>query len=276
MANLFRGSVLLKNNQFVDPVFLPKYQDKAIYEVLRIIDGVPVFWREHYLRLKNSAKLAHVSIDLQEEEFAFRLRNIIQKSKYDIGNIRLLFVVENDRIISYFYFVPHKYPEFSEYQNGVDVGILHAERISPQVKVVQKQLRDRALQMKNEKGFYEILLVNKYGQLTEGSQSNVFFVKGNEFFTAEAGQVLKGITRKKVMERITSMDCNINETHVSIDELSEFDSIFLTGTSPKVLPVAKVEHMRFETSNPFVLELMKSYDQLLLEEINNNKSFFSS
>ena len=41
---------------------------KVIYEVIRIINGKPLFYEEHYERMKNSFKLSNVEFKITEEE----------------------------------------------------------------------------------------------------------------------------------------------------------------------------------------------------------------
>ena len=41
---------------------------KIIYEVIRIINGKPLFYEEHYERMKNSFKLSNEEFKISEEE----------------------------------------------------------------------------------------------------------------------------------------------------------------------------------------------------------------
>ena len=58
-------------------------------------------------------------------------------------------------------------------------------------------IRERPVRLISDNKLYEVLLVDRNGRITEGSRSNVFFVKGNKFYTGPSAMVLVGITRKK-------------------------------------------------------------------------------
>ncbi len=274
MANFFRGNVLLKNSGFVDSNLLPARQNQALYEVIRIIDDVPFFWRAHFNRLQNSAKLAGVVLQLSEKQFIFNLKKLITHCKHGVGNIRVLIVLNEKEQDSYFYFVPHSYPSENDYKYGVELGLLHAERIQPQAKIIQEKLRTKANQLILEEGFHEVLLVNQDDLITEGSRSNIFFVKENVFITPPAAQVLKGVTRTGVIQCLQKLNYKIEEREVAVKDLTSFDSAFLTGTSPKVLPVSQVENIQFNVNNDLVRRLMLELDEMINVNIEQNRQLF--
>jgi branched-chain amino acid aminotransferase len=110
---------------------------------------------------------------------------------------------------------------------------------------------------------YEVLLVDRHGRITEGSRSNVFFVKGNRFYTAPASQVLGGVTRKKVLQCLHGLGFTVIVEAVSAIEIGSFEAVFLTGTSPGVLPVNYIDAVYFKTDNPSVRQLMAQYDLMI-------------
>jgi len=112
-------------------------------------------------------------------------------------------------------------------------------------------------------------LVDRDGMITEGSRSNVFFVKGDVFYTAPASMVLEGITRQKVIECLTKLAFPVVEQAVKGNEIDKFDAAFLTGTSPKVLPVSAVGKQMFDVRNNAILKLMDIYNQMIQNYIRN-------
>ncbi|NJK84810.1 MAG: aminotransferase class IV [Bacteroidales bacterium] len=107
------------------------------------------------------------------------------------------------------------------------------------------------------------MLINENNCITEGSRSNIFFIKKNELFTSPDEEVLGGITRKYVIDLSKKQSVKIHFQSVSIQELKMFDAVFLTGTSPKVLPVNRIEKTHFDTDNELLLLIMKDYDQAI-------------
>ena len=48
---------------------LPEFSEIVLYEVLRVIDGVPIFVEDHHERLVNSAKLKKVDHRIDKNKF---------------------------------------------------------------------------------------------------------------------------------------------------------------------------------------------------------------
>lgn len=176
-----------------------KYQPNTgieIYEVVRVVKGIPLFLEDHLLRFYHSAWLCHLEIPLEEDEAASMLAELIRVNAVEEGNIRFSYCF---RPVGNFqaYFIPHFYPDRAMVNEGVSCGVLHAERTDPNAKVVHINLRESANHMIQERGLYEVLLLNHHGEFTEGSRSNLFFLKDGVFVTAPSDFILPGITRQK-------------------------------------------------------------------------------
>jgi branched-chain amino acid aminotransferase len=179
------------------------------------------------------------------------------------GNVKFV-LAEFEKVNHWsFSFIPHSYPDANDYEQGVKAQLLFAERENPNAKIIQNVIRERANQMIADQKLYEVLLVDRDGLITEGSRSNVFFVKGNRFYTAPAYQVLVGVTRQKVLQCLTELGFTIVEEAVLASEINTYDAAFLTGTSPKVLPVRSIGKQLFNTQLLVVNELMNQYNSMI-------------
>lgn len=243
--------------------------DQLVYEVIRIIDGIALFLEDHFVRLMRSMQIQGLTFQMDFQDFQENIAELVRQNQRMEGNIKFSCSVVDGNVQWAFSFIPHKYPAVEDYQSGVPADLLFAERQNPNAKVVQAGIRDEANQMISDRDLYEVLLVDRGGIITEGSRSNVFFVKGDEFHTAPASMVLEGITRQKVIDCIKTLDFRIIEQAVSKDQICSFDAVFLTGTSPKVLPVRAIGKQVFDVRNKAVLRLMDSYDQRIQNYIRN-------
>lgn len=61
----------------------------------------------------------------------------------------------------------------------------------------------------------------------------------------------------------------VKETRINLSELGKFEACFLTGTSPKVLPVSGFDGHRFDVNNSIMRKLMQAYDDLVAREVRN-------
>lgn len=245
--------------------FISDKNEGGIYEVLRVIDGVPLFLEEHLERFFHSAQLADLNIGYSESQIKQFLKDLIEKNKTQIGNILISCKSKLEA-----HFVQHNYPTAKMVDEGVNCGILRAERDNPNAKVLHTTVRNRADQIITEKGFFEVLLVDHLGKITEGSRSNAFFVAENEIVTPPANKVLMGITRQKTIKIARELNIQVTEREVSFSELSAFDGAFISGTSPKILPIIKIDAFKFDPKNEILVQLIKRYDELVGAYIKEN------
>lgn len=245
--------------------FIPGENEGGIYEVLRIVKGIPLFLQDHLERFYHSAQLAGKTIPFSENQINDLLKKLIEKNEVSEGNILI-----SCKINLKSFFIKHSYPTAEMYNNGVSCGILKAERENPNAKVFQTTVRQRADEMLAENGFYEVLLADHFDNITEGSRSNVFFIKGNQLVTSPGSKVLLGITRQKTLQMACDLKIKINEREVNFNELKIFDAAFITGTSPKILPIRQIDGFTFNPHNEIVRLLMKSYDDMIEGYLNNS------
>jgi branched-chain amino acid aminotransferase len=240
---------------------------QSVYEVIRVIDGVALFLEDHFERLMKSFEILELSPEMDYAGFSLKIDELIQLNQKTEGNVKFLYTSEGNLITWSFSFIPHSYPSPKDYLYGVKTGLLRAERENPNAKVVQQTVRERADQLIAEQSLYEVLLVDRDGLITEGSRSNVFFVKDEVFYTAQASKVLVGITRQKVMECLNELNFRVTEEAVAASRIYQFDAVFLTGTSPKVLPVRTVGNHVFDSKPACVRRLMDVYDDRINQYI---------
>ncbi len=165
------------------------------------------------------------------------------------------------------YFIPHAYPSPRHYRKGVRTITLAEDRPQPEIKNWRPGFRQRIKNLKALRDVYEVILINENGFVTEGSQSNVFMVRGGTLVTAPSHEVLPGITRKYVLEICRGQGIPVEERLFNLEEMAGADAVFLTGTSPKVLPVSGIDHLRFSPGNSLVRTIAAHYDELIEDYI---------
>lgn len=255
-------------NDSVEPVnkFIPSENEGGIYEVLRVVDGIPLFLEDHLERFYSSANLAGKKIRFSAAKIERLLDELIQSNKMNLGNI-LISCKNNLKA----FFIPHNYPTPEMYNRGVVCGILNAERENPNAKVFQTSVRQEANKLIEEKAFYEVLLIDNLGRITEGSKTNVFFVKDDSVYTPPGNEVLLGITRMKAIELAKSNGIKCVEEDVFLKDAGLFDAAFLSGTSPKLLPLRRLGNVDYNPSNTVVSYLIDSYNSLIFKYTSNKR-----
>ena len=236
----------------------------SVYEVIRVLDGVPLFLEEHLDRLNESFKLIGSDFYIEKKQLISDIDNLIKINDCYNKNIKIVVADVKEEPQTLIYFIVSNYPTEEDYSNGVKAILFKAVRDNPNAKVIHTSFRDSIKDKLNEQQAYEAILVNNSNEITEGSRSNIFLVKDNTVFTPPADDVLKGITRKRVIELCNNLNIPVIEKTISVDFLKECEGLFMTGTSPKVLPIASVDELNFNSNiNPLILKIIDEYNSLI-------------
>lgn len=244
-----------------------------VYEVIRVIDGVPLFLEDHLQRMWYSLALAEIETEVSKDFVKTSLNSLISINKVDFGNIKIILGKSQKANIPHFaaWFQPHSYPAQKTYFEGVDIGYLNYKRKSPTAKIWRDNYQQLVAETKAKDKLFEVLLTAD-GKVTEASKSNFFIVKDGTILTSPEDEVLNGITRIKVISLARSHAIEVIEKSLSQDDIACADALFLTGTSPKLLPVHKLcPDKVFDTKNEVMRKLMQLYDDLIAQYIHENK-----
>ena len=266
---LFNGNIL--NIKEIN--FSLKLDGYNIYDVLRIIDGVPLFYEEHYNRLVNSSKLLNVDIPVSNIELYKQITTLTDFCNNCFGNIKTLisFNKEMNRWNIILYFIKTRYPSTEDYNLGVYTVTLAAERTNPNIKLINTNLRQLSNSIIEEKHVYEVILIDEEGNITEGSRTNIFFIKGETIYTPPTEDVLPGITRLKVINICISLNIKYLERKIHLSEINEMDAVFITGTSPLILPVKKLDDINFSNKNKIAEMIINKHNEIISDYIKARK-----
>lgn len=234
-------------------------EDKIIYEVLRVVEGKPLFLENHLKRMKNSFELINEDFELSYDEISEKIKGLIISEKKIEGNIKITYGI-NEKLLKVF-FIEHSYPSTEMYRNGVDTILYFAERENPNAKIVNTNFREKVNQEIKSRAVYEAILVDSKGNITEGSRSNIFMVKGNSLITSPVKAVLPGVTRGEVISIAKKLGIEVKETEYSYLKIKDLDGMFISGTSPKILPIKMVDNINLDVNNRIINELIKEYDK---------------
>lgn len=243
------------------------YDGDSIYEVIRMIKGNPVFFHDHMERLESSSRLQQKRMLADESALRRDVINLVKTEKKKDINLKIVFNYNRDSFNYLVYFVEPIYPSEEQYNNGVKGILFFAERKDPGSKVINHKLRSSIYHKLILEGGYEALLVNEQNCITEGSRSNIFFLKAGRLTTAPDENVLSGITRKYIIEICKFHNLSIDYKCVPADSLKDYDAVFMTGTSPMVLQFHTINDVHFTVPLPLIVKLRKLYVEKAMESI---------
>ena len=229
--------------------------NNIVYEVLRIIDGKPLFFKGHYDRMVNSCKLIDKTLPISSHELRKDIDLIVKKNKVECGNIKITINYEKNTIRVFF--IKHSYPSDEMYKDGVKTILYYGERNNPNAKIINNEFRSRVVKKIQEANAFEAILVNNKGEVTEGSKSNIFFIMDEILYTSRVEDVLPGVTRDEIISIAKRNGIEVIEENIKAIDIEKYDAMFISGTSPNILPICKVEEVLMDVNNSLLRRLME-------------------
>jgi len=250
--------------------FNPDMSADIYYEVVRLIDGKVLFLEDHLDRLKKS--LSGTGLKFPGTDNIIRnLSILLENNEFTVGNIRICLQKTGPHSYQLIcYFVPYIYPEVCMYLSGVQLVTYPYIRPNPGIKKWDNQFRISVNRYIREYGVYEVLLLNDRKQITEGSRSNLFFLDAdNRVITPPEKDILPGITRKYVLEICQRKGLEVVQRPISLQELGEMKASFISGTSPKVLPVWQIDGYQFRADHPELRMIMDEFEKIIAKHLTS-------
>jgi branched-chain amino acid aminotransferase len=223
-------------------------EDRELYLVLL---------REHYDRLKTSAKilmmelphsvgeLIDITLDLVARnrfETDIYLRPCIFKSAEDIG-VRL------HGVPATFAIIPVPFASYLDQGKGLQVCVSSWRRADdtmapPRAKITGLYVNSALAKTEAvTNGYDEAIMLSHDGHVAEGSAENLFLVRYGKLYTPDPSQnVLEGCTRRAIMT-IAKEQFGLEVIERSIDrgELYAADELFFTGTAAGIAHIAGID-----------------------------------
>ena len=253
----------------------------SVYEVVCTNQGKPCFLDEHLKRLYASASGISLKISHSPTEIKKQIQITLDSAKNHESYIRIIVTrgVGDVDIDPSSCFNPNiiilvkEIPQISieSYEKGISVALVSIKRnsrdsLNPAVKTGNYLNNVLARIEAKRMGAEDAIMGNSMGQLTEGTTSNLFFVKEGRLLTPikECG-ILSGITREKIIQLANKNSITLEEGKWPSEELFKAEEIFLSGTVKKIIPVTVLDGRPVGKGipGPITQKLMRLYSELL-------------
>jgi len=238
----------------------------SVYEVVRTLDGLPVAWPAHFERLRASAESLYMELPWTREAMGVRIEEAIAATGLPDCTVRMVVTrgpgpmsllpdeCDGPRLVVYV--LPLKLPPPEHLTNGIRICVPSRLRndqraLAPSAKTGNYLNNLLALVEARRAGGADAVMVNTRGQVTEGTTSNVFWVRGSVVRTAslECG-ILSGITRQELLADMRRDGLEVEEGCFPLEDLTGADEAFLTGTVRGVTPVVDIDGRRVGDGRP--------------------------
>jgi len=220
----------------------------GIYDGMAAFKGRPFRFMDHWSRFVSGAHILNLNIPITEEKAEKIIMELLEKNGLmERANIRMILTggetlggIEYDFENPTFYILTEKWeslpPDY--YQNGAKLVTYTHKRELAEYKTTN-YIRATVLQnFRKEEKAVEILYTFD-GEVLECATSNIFVVKNKTLITP-ADNILKGITRKVIIE-LCDGKYKVEERPVAEEELKTADEVFITSSFKDIVPIVRID-----------------------------------
>lgn len=239
----------------------------GVYEAVRVSNGIVYFLDHHIERLLGSALIIGLEHPFSGDMLKNAILDLVEKTEETTYNLKVFLIgapKKEDALLAILCLNPF-FPDKKMYHDGVRLSITHYERLYPHAKTLNMLQSYLSYRDARAKGCYDSVLVNRRGCITEGTRTNFFTIKGNTIYTPSEEEILLGVTRKAVLHVARKNGYKVEEKDIRPEDLQEYDGVFLTSTSSKIVPIRKVGEIDCPPAPEELKRLMKLFGDFLEE-----------
>ncbi len=234
----------------------------GVYESLKVRHGVLYFVDQHVERLFQSARIIDLPHPFIKEDVKRYIEELVTKLEVDACNIKMLLIGGKEPQLFIMALAP-LFPDRKLYSDGAKTLTVHYERLYPNAKTLNMFPSYMAYKKAKSAGCYDGLLINREGNIIEGTRTNFFALKVNVLYTPPLEEVLEGVTRQTVIAVALKNGFKLVEQDIPLTKIGEYDGAFLTSTSTKMIPIKQIDEFEFPEIPAALKQLMKLYDEFL-------------
>ena len=218
----------------------------GVFDFLRVKNRKPLYVEEHLSRFFHSASTLHLEPPYTKEEIRSFITDIIRRNDIRDSGIRLTLtggvapdgftILSPTLLIAEQRFTP---PTEDSLTRGIRLMSYAHQRQIPAAKTID-YLTAIWMQPKLQQTGADDLLYHCNGVISECPRANIFIITEDGVLVTPVHQILKGITRHKVITLAKTV-MPVEERSVTLDELQRAAEVFITSTTKTILPVISVD-----------------------------------
>ncbi len=224
----------------------------GIFDFIRTYDNRPVFIDDHLERFFYSAEKMNLKINYSYEQLKAFIFEIIEKNHIPESGIKVILtggyaedgytVADPNLIITQ---IPIRLIE-KNFEQGIKLITKEYRRQFARVKTIDYLMGIFMQPEIKEKGVDDVLYFFN-NEISECPRANFFIVTEKNKIITPAQHVLRGITRKKILE-FSEFDCI--EATINTEDIALAKEAFITSSTKNVLPVLEIDGKRIRDGKP--------------------------
>ena len=262
----------------------------AVWEGMRVYDGVILRLDDHLRRLRDSANALRITLPLSEPDIAAAIYATLAANQFETDtHIRLMcsrgtrstsgMDPRNAPPVGSLVIIPEQKPVNENptpqrlrtasirrpFPQVVDPGIHHSNQLN---SILAR------LEVINDPGIDASLMLDTDGFVAEADTANIFCVSDGILRTPFANSCLHGITRGTIIELGRELGLEVKEERLPLFEFYRADEVFVTGTVCELVPIIEIDGHTIGSGEPGPVwrKLLDAYRTRVVREITQAPS----
>lgn len=220
---------------------------EGVFETFRWKGTEPVFLKKHLDRMKNGAKLLSIPMPA-EKVIKNSVEKAVEKSNIADATVKVCLLSSGSMVFHEDTDKAHLMVIVKDYEKQKERMRAHIASFrrnsSPLLRIKSTNYLENVVARREAKsmGYDECLFLNQRAQITEGSSTNIFWVKGDVMYTpsVECG-LLPGITRETIITSGQELGLEVREGRFKLEDLLSSNLAFLTNSLIGMAVLAQVD-----------------------------------
>lgn len=221
---------------------------EGVFETLRYKGKIPKTIEDHYSRLVRGLKFLKIPV-ITMEDFLDSISNAVKNLENEDLYIKVVVFGEGATF----------YP-VQPYRSNILVVVKPYKPVEEDIRLTVSPYRvhssDPLLRIKStnylrniitkrfarENGYFDCIILNENGEITETSSANIYWVKGKYLYTPSLDcGVLEGISRKTVLENAKKEGFIVVEGRFGLKDLKTADMVLISNSLHGIMRVTGID-----------------------------------
>lgn len=247
------GELVKAESSFLESLTPGVLKAKGVFETMRARKGKVALLAAHLKRMSRGLKVLKLACPMPISTMPGHITRLLKVNRFKNARVRVMVWRKGGRVHAAILCGPVKPLTARQYSKGFKAMLTngHRRQTPVPIKSLDYAIFHESLRKAHAAGFDEALLVNRRGELVEGSRTNIFLVKDSCLFTPPvASGCLPGVTRQVVLERARKLKLRCAAKALNARDLLEADEAFVTNALLGVMPLTRLGLKQIGTGNP--------------------------
>lgn len=255
------GTLINASALFVSPLSESFMYGYGLFETLKVYNNKILFIEDHLNRLKKDCSSLNLTFNYTLEHIKKYCNELITANKISFGALKVMYTKNKEEHTLFISSRRNPYTK-EQYEKGFSLCFAETKK-NPYSKLTfikSNNYLENVLerQKASQNNYDEAIFLNINNKISEGTYTNIFFVKDQVVYTPsrECG-LLPGILREKVVDLSNVLNLKLKEGLFDKHMLLNSDEVFITNSLMDIMPICKIEGQTFSLNNNHITQKLQ-------------------